>query len=320
MVKNRKYWSIPPMPENKPKTLIIYHQACTDGVVAAWAVWRFQEDKSLVELHGAKHGDAPPDVKDKHVVIVDFCYPRATLIEMASRVASLTVLDHHKTAKADLDLDSLIVAQDPNFRNAVKLEIIFDMDRSGAGIAWDWAARKEHETHQITSSCVIESRPWLVNYVEDRDLWRHKLPHTKAISAFLNTIDISDPIKAFERFEQIYDHPANFLTYAGLGEMLLERDTKELARHLKWAYETDLAGHKVLAVNATILNSELANKLSEGRAFGVAWSMTEDGRYRYSLRSTGGFDTTEVAKLWGGGGHAAASGFSSDYLLCVKVK
>jgi len=36
----------------------------------------------------------------------------------------------------------------------------------------------------------------------------------------------------------------------------------------------------------------------------------EKGRYQYNLRSRGDFDVSEVAKQFGGGGHAGAAGFT----------
>jgi hypothetical protein len=37
------------------------------------------------------------------VAIVDFSYKRPVMVELASKAKSILVLDHHKTAQADLD-------------------------------------------------------------------------------------------------------------------------------------------------------------------------------------------------------------------------
>jgi oligoribonuclease NrnB/cAMP/cGMP phosphodiesterase (DHH superfamily) len=41
-------------------------------------------------------------VQGKWVVIVDFSFPYATLVAMAETAVSVLILDHHKTAQADL--------------------------------------------------------------------------------------------------------------------------------------------------------------------------------------------------------------------------
>jgi nanoRNase/pAp phosphatase (c-di-AMP/oligoRNAs hydrolase) len=56
--------------------------------------------------------------------------------------------------------------------------------------------------------------------------------------------------------------------------------------------------------------SDAGNILSEGRAFAATYYDTDKSRV-FSLRSSkGGVDVGEVAKLFGGGGHKHAAGFS----------
>lgn len=112
----------------------------------------------------ASYGDEPPDCSDRDVIIVDFSYPRDVLEYMAEQAKSLRVLDHHKTAAADLD----------GFPGA-----IFDRDRSGAGLAWD--------------ELVGGKRPEIVDFVEDRDLWRYSLPNSRAINAWISSLPRNEP-------------------------------------------------------------------------------------------------------------------------------
>jgi nanoRNase/pAp phosphatase (c-di-AMP/oligoRNAs hydrolase) len=72
-----------------------------------------------------------------------------------------------------------------------------------------------------------------------------------------------------------------------------------------------LDGHKVLAVNATCLMSEIGERLAQGRPFGATYFVREDGKRVWSLRSCeGGIDVSDVARRRGGGGHRAAAGFT----------
>lgn len=80
--------------------LVIFHNPCTDGFGAAWAAWHAWGDAP--EYIGAAYGEAPPNVEGKNVLIVDFSYPKAVLETMAGSATSIVVLDHHKSAAADL--------------------------------------------------------------------------------------------------------------------------------------------------------------------------------------------------------------------------
>jgi hypothetical protein len=139
---------------------VIYHHNCIDGFTAAWCAWKVYGDSAT--YIPAQYNEPAPDVTGDDVLIVDFSYARSTLLAMRESAKSLRVLDHHKTAEEDLrGLDFCL----------------FDMNRSGAGIAWD-----ELKTGE---------RPPLVAYVEDRDLWRFALPDSKIINAFIGSYDFS---------------------------------------------------------------------------------------------------------------------------------
>jgi hypothetical protein len=114
---------------NKP--LCIYHHGCIDGFAAAWAVRKHYGDGE-VDFHPGIYGEAPPDVTGRVVILVDFSYKRPVLLQMCAQAACVLILDHHKSAAADLvDLPD----------NAVT---VFDMDRAGAMLAWDYFHRALH--------------------------------------------------------------------------------------------------------------------------------------------------------------------------------
>jgi len=93
-------------------------------------------------------------VTDREVWFVDFSYKRPVILEMSAKAKSITILDHHKSAEADL------VELPEN------VSVKFDMEKSGARLAWDCF----HPAEDI---------PMLVNYVEDRDLWRFHFEGTR---------------------------------------------------------------------------------------------------------------------------------------------
>lgn len=267
--------------------IVIYHGPdCVDGFTAAWAAWRcpYWTNAEFVPAH---YGASPPDVSGKDVLVVDFSYPRAVLLEMEAAAKTLYVLDHHKTAQADLE--GLIFAK-------------LDMARSGAGITWDSLHRA--------------ARPTLIDYVEDRDLWRWKLSASREVSAWLGSWD-----RTFKRWDAL----ATTLDSArGLEQAIDEGSAilRSLDRHVEsqvgrhgWVA---LAGHIVPCINTTSCTSEIVGRLAESHPFAVGWFQRADGLFVYSLRSRGdGLDVSAIAKTMGGGGHRGAAGFTRTELLPV---
>jgi hypothetical protein len=259
--------------------IVLYHGHCIDGFTAAWAAWlKFgNKDTEYIE---ANYGDAPPDVTGREVFVLDFSYPRDVMIAMREKASHILVLDHHKTAQAALaDLPFAV----------------FDMERSGAGLAYD-------ELHGRGGA----DRPWLVNYVEDRDLWRFKLSNSKEVNAWIGAIhrETFDSWSALQHggVQEASDRGSAVLTY-------IDRYVSEMCGQ---AREVNFEGHRVPMVNAPYINiSELAGKLAEQAPFAIGWSQRSDGLYTYSLRSRGdgGLDVSEIAKKYGGGGHKNSAGF-----------
>jgi len=264
----------------KPR-LVIYHGACRDGFCAAWCIWRrFPGAEFVPALYGAP----PPDVTGREVVLVDFSFPRAVLEQMADACESMIVLDHHKTAEEDL-----------RGFNRPNVTINFDMERSGAGLAWD--------------SYFDTPRPWIVDYVEDRDLWRHKLPDGPAVNAYLSTLRYD--------FEHWYQASRMDLAEAAkLGQVVEDKIRHYVTEVSKNARRIMFEGYDVPIVNAPQVDiSELVGFLSSGETFSMGWWQRSDGLFSYSLRSRGDFDVSELAKRHGGGGHKNAAGFTSKTMI-----
>ena len=147
-----------------------------------------------------------------------------------------------------------------------------------------------------------------MDYIEVRDLWKFELPESSEVSAAIASYP-----HTFEAWDVLWnDKPLEDL--ASEGAAILRYQQQVVKKTVAAAQEVIVRGHKVLIANSNIMQSEIANILSDGRPFGVVWSQQENGRYRYSLRNKPGseFDVSTVAKLYGGGGHKHASGFITN--------
>lgn len=268
------------------KRLVIYHANCIDGFTAAWAAWLKYGDEA--EYLPASYGDAPPDVTGRTVLVVDFSYPRDVMIKMNAQAHSLLVLDHHKTAQAALD--GLAFAT-------------FDMARSGAGLAWDCLHPEK-------------KRLWLIDYVEDRDLWRWALPESKEVNAWISACKR----ESFIDWSELSSTPS--VEVIANGKAVLAYIDRYVSEMTEQARVISFEGYAVPCVNAPyICISELVGKLAETAPFAIGWSQRTDGFYAYSLRSRApdGVDVSEIAKRFGGGGHRHSAGFVLPEALGPKV-
>ena len=74
-----------------------------------------------------------------------------------------------------------------------------------------------------------------------------------------------------------------------------------------------VVGYTVPIANATVFFSEVGDELCRrfpDAPFAAYYMDREDGLRQWGLRARGGFDTSAVAKKFGGGGHPGASGFT----------
>lgn len=257
-----------------PKPLVIYHADCRDGFCALWVA---KHALMHIEAVPAHYGNPPPAVKGREVYVLDFSYPRKVMESMSSQAMSITVLDHHQTAQAELE--------DLPF-------CTFDKDRSGAQMAAD-----------LFGFPKLRGAHWIVSYVADRDLWKWELKNSKEINALLQTMPLT-----FRAWDKLAELP-NPRDVVPRGEAVLQAWRRVIEGHVAQAQEVPWDEHKILVANATCQRSETAHALADGRPFAVVWSARADGGIHYNLRSEeSGVDVSEIAKVLGGGGHKHAAG------------
>jgi len=241
------------------------------------------------------YGQEPPDCLGRDVYLLDFSYKRDVLRDMADIAKSITVLDHHKTAAAELG--DLLTSTESG------IEGKFDMEKSGARLAWEWF----HPGETV---------PQLVRYVEDRDLWRFAVPYSKEINAVLFSYDYDFHTWSRLRFD--LESPGVREEYEAAGEAIERKqakDVKELVGKLKHrrAFTKCWAEHPYFTPCANLpymLASDAAGFMAEDASFAATYYQDADGWFVFSLRSRGaGADVSEVAKCYGGGGHRNAAGF-----------
>lgn len=258
-------------------THVLYHARCQDGFGAAWAAWKWFGDMAryIPIIHGEPFPELPTNAD---VLMVDVAYPRDRHLQLKSLVRSVTVVDHHVSAMKNLgDLP----------------DTHFDMNHSGAVLTWKF----------LQPNVPV---PELLKYVEDRDLWRFKLPYSRAIYAALSSHEETFPYWDFLSNWRMED-------LAREGDVLLRLIGKKVDEACKSFFWKELAGHRVPVVNATCFTSEVGERLNQlhpDAPFAAFYYDKEKIRC-WGLRSQGKIDVSVIANGLGGGGHPNAAGFTT---------
>lgn len=270
---------------------IIYsHGHCPDGFCAALIAKRRYPEAEVIFLdHGADHTENLKKAVGKDVLMLDFSLrTREENDALAASTRSFRILDHHKTAEA-------VLAGAPY--------AVFDMKRSGAGLAWDYLFGKDSEAQNVSGPGYYPPRPWYVDYVEDRDLWNWKLARSKEVCAFLGTLPLE-----FDVWDKLDFLNAEDAEEQGIGALAhIEHYVREA---VKQAIPGTMFGLTASVLNVPYLNcSEVGNELAKKYQVSLTWFVRGDGMVQFSLRSIGDIDVSAIAKKFNGGGHKNASGF-----------
>lgn len=279
------------------KILCIYHGACDDGFAAAWCVRKALGEN--VEFYPGVYQKDPPEHEGRDVIFLDFSYKRPVLEAMASKAKSILIFDHHKTAQEDLaDIPSPAQCAVPlwsdwlhcgHLKSGPTMGAMFDMERSGAALAWDYF--------------IGGQRPQFIEYIQDRDLWRKALPNGDEF-----TIALRSYPQDFVVWDHLIENMSNLFEEGKAIQRYYRCRIDEMKRS---AYLATLGGQSFWISNAPYFAaSEVAGELSELTGYGACYFEAEGGRYQYSLRSRGDCDVSAIARIFGGGGHKNAAGFS----------
>lgn len=282
--------------------ICIYHANCADGLGAAWAVWMRWPDLTFIP---AAYGDAPPAVTGKHVLMVDFSYKRPVIEQMSAAARSIVILDHHKTADAELAGINRVVGGSPESvariftrvgGHLANVLVEFHLDKSGSTIAWHF--------------CHSAPLPSLLLYIEDRDLWLFRLPDSRAISAAISCH--ATDFQSLSALNEEWWNSWGFESLVRQGYAILKKQDKDIRDLLAVATRSMvISGFTVPVANVPFMwASDAGNILAVGNRFSATYFDRADGQRSFSLRSdSDGLDVSEIAANYGGGGHKHAAGF-----------
>jgi len=281
---------------NKLYDIILFHYPCQDGLTSAWVAHNFHNNQNKeIELYPIQHGKEInlKRLINKKVICCDYAPPLQVLNEIEKIASSITIIDHHiSSQKALVD----------------KTYAIFDMNKSGVGLTWDYFYPDNHI-------------PLFLEMVQDRDIWSWKIPYsrefTSGFSTVCSSINMYDFDKLFELCYELYTNDSRINFYIDIGNIINKSNLLK-CKYLALDHSKKINkynNYNVCIVNCSSeLSSDLGNMLAstDNIDFAALWRYNHPKEeYYISLRSDDKVDVSIVAKEFGGGGHKNAAGFST---------
>lgn len=285
------------------KTAVIYHSNCYDGLTAAWCAWRKFRQTAQYFSAGFYDKALPEFLEPTHIYVLDFSYPVETFELWLSQGHSITILDHHASA-----IQKLQPFFDANKHNR-NLEAVFDNERSGAGIAFNY---------------FNHGRPFprLVELVQDRDLWRFNFGNiSRHLYSYMQfRIEFSDPLeKLFEVLDMIHEslEQPTKSPIMEKGEVLSESyykfcrnfaDNRIMVKVPGWHNGLEFP---VLTTNK-MFGADTCSYLLKSFDYKVAgyFFLEKPNLWNWGMRGSGPYHVADLCTRYGGGGHIHAAGFS----------
>lgn len=287
------------------KPLVLYHAKCLDGIAAAWVFHNL--DPNGYEYLAVEYQQAPPDVTDREVFILDFSYPHPVMLEIASKAKSIVVVDHHSGAKKDLeDLPANVtVHYNENYSGSILTYLLFN--KHVKSVDKEYASNRKHA-------------PVFIRHIDDGDRYVFEMQNTKKFQAGLiyrdvllesnrdNTFELFDDLNLLQKGDMV---GCSYDSIYRDGEFLLGVEAKETRYQVENSKRYCIVeGYRVPVANISHkLRNQAADLMNENEAFSVTYH--DIIKYReFSLRTKNkDIDLALIAKQYGGGGHRSAAGF-----------
>ena len=271
--------------------IILYHADCPDGFGAAWAARKKFGDEA--EYIGVHHESPPPDgLEGKEIYTLDFTYPLEITKDLIAKNKRVTSIDHHVSVEGAIELTK---------------DYLYDNNHSGAVLSWTYFHKGRNT-------------PKMLEYIEDRDLYRFNIKETKAVCAFIDSYDYD--FKVWDKLAEDIQDDKIRVDCISKGEVIVKYE-EELVKHFidENARLCDFEGHQTYVVNAP---HEFASQVGailykKNPPIAVIWNEDKE-RVNVSLRSDGTVDVSQIATKFGGGGHKESSGFRLESITSFPWK
>lgn len=285
---------------NPTRVVGYYHAGDPDGFTGGWVLNKFNPSMELVGVD--YHLPLPEFPKDALIYIVDYCFSLDVMQKLVEDNKIVVLLDHHPLAqevKEQLEKEF----SDERFIADV------DFKKSGCEIAWDFLFAGVNT-------------PPLVTLVGDMDLWKFDHPETELFMEGLKSLDrtfenwdyastregLDDLMeKGKDLLEERIERCKNQIEKTGsVADLIVGLDEEENPIIKKVPVST------LARASDASYQTNMMIKSGMGEVVMAFWP-EEDGSVKVRVTTSKNYPYAgEIAKYYGGGGHAHAAGFTID--------
>lgn len=288
---------------------IIYHKNCFDGFTGfvLFMLTKGYKSRNIIIMPDIPSAKEPPvNIEGKNIIIIDVAYKPEIIKYISEKSNRMLYIDHHVTHFEEIS----------KLKLKSKDKIVYDVTKSGASLVWQTFYK--------------QPMPLFVRYIEDNDTGTWKLKHTlnfmggleveyttepsyENVNKWKNLLNKKEVIRLIKK-GKIYNEYKIYLLDTNSKRYSIEGfPSKKIYDDFSDFFMG--AGQYRVAVyngngcpNVSLLGKRLVDTLDCDFAF--LWTYHMDKKeYIVSLRSNK-TDVSEIAKLFGGGGHKFASAFS----------
>ncbi len=305
---------------------VFYHNDLDGRCSAFWCTFIPELKKEFFEINYNKPFPIGKILPNETVYIVDFSISPEEMIDLLEITPNVVWIDHHKssidkyknfrneitgiryeTKSADE------IKKDPNYINMAGCALTYIylniMTKQGKG-----------EVKSFNTK-MYEQVPKFTRLISDWDTWTLKLPQTKP---FVIGCEIYDTNPESNFWIDLVNNEASTINKIIVeGKICIAyRDgwSKDFLK--SYGFEVEFEGYKCFAVNLGKCNSDYFKSIGGTDKYDILLPFIYDGKnWSVSLYSgQNGVDVSEIAKKYGGGGHAGAAGFISTKIPFKKEK
>lgn len=294
--------------------VVMYHDPCVDGVTSAAIIYRYYKQENpdhTIEFLPSRHDTKKKlsnfidKVRGKHVMMVDFSFPRALLIKFSQAAESILIIDHHITAKEDLDdfiiYDEIKPKDFEQITKENKISAYFDMEECASSMCY--------------KAFPISNEPGesdFVDYVRDNDIGKFELSGHENFRAWARAQDYDVKKFALDIGASHFDHHMVSIMEEGSHILkMMQKLVKQLAdEETRFGKLEDIHDNIPYCITDYFLSSDYAHyQIKQGFNLAIGFYFTKHG-IGASVRSDETIRSDLIAKAFGGGGHKQAAGFN----------
>jgi oligoribonuclease NrnB/cAMP/cGMP phosphodiesterase (DHH superfamily) len=296
-------------PDRRTIQVVSHGPSCLDGVMAAATIKRFYLEERVITTLAA-NGDSDRIIQgvrakggDDEIWITDLSWTSAKTAEhltnLVSNGARLYWIDHHRTAVSRADAPEF----DVPFTGRLLSE-----EFSAARLTFNYLKDLAEERGEQARLAEFEKFFPFVAIADDHDRWIHQVPESADWALAVQTLGGIDSFREIARLsEPVMSRRLRLAFEAG---------KKAMDKSLDLAHATMVDrplgnGLRIRTACCMGYSSEVASKLYEGQSQTVI-ALFDLRSLGVSLRRSTDceVDLSVLAHQFGGGGHAAASGFA----------